>query len=71
MENKLNFKPPFDVDVNVNIKHIKKGKIVEEIDKHNKATFNMISGIVKFLRGEILAVLVMMAQMLSTIYHHI
>lgn len=52
MENKLNFKPPFDVDVNVNIKHVKKGKIVEEIDKHNKATFNMISGIVKFLRGE-------------------
>lgn len=42
-----------DVNVNVYIRVIdKKGRIVQEVSKHNKATNNMTEGIIRFLRGE-------------------
>ena len=44
---------PLEVDVNVDIKvKNKKGKLINNIQLHNKATKNMTEGIVRFLRGE-------------------
>lgn len=44
---------PLDVDVNVDIKvKNNRGKLLQHIMKHNKATSNMTEGIVRFLRGE-------------------
>lgn len=44
---------PLDLNVNVNIRLFNgKGKLVQQINKHNKATRNMTEGIIKFLRGE-------------------
>ena len=44
---------PLDMNVNVDIKVLNaKGAICNHIKQHNKATINMTTGIVKFLRGE-------------------
>lgn len=44
---------PLDMNVNVSIKVLNgKGEISQHIKKHNKATVNMTTGIIKFLRGE-------------------
>ena len=44
---------PLDMTVNVDIRvSNSKGELTQWIQKHNKATANMIEGIVKFLRGE-------------------
>lgn len=42
-----------DANVNVHIRVIdRKGRIAQELSKHNKATRNMTEGIIRFLRGE-------------------
>lgn len=42
-----------DANVNVFIRVIdKKGRVAQEVSKHNKATKNMTEGIIRFLRGE-------------------
>ncbi len=44
---------PLDMTVNVDIRvSDSKGQLVQRIQKHNKATRNMLEGVVKFLRGE-------------------
>lgn len=42
-----------DANVNVFVRVIdKRGRVVQEVSKHNKATHNMTEGIIRFLRGE-------------------
>lgn len=56
MSNKSNIKTnglPLDMTVNVDIRvSNSRGQITQRIQKHNKATYNMLEGIIKFLRGE-------------------
>lgn len=44
---------PLSIEANVNVKvKTSKGKLKQDISKHNKATSNLTEGVVRFLRGE-------------------